>query len=354
MRPIRRAHRHCGSWARDGSLYCSLMHGSFSAKGDTDAAENYLHRALYLRPDNYVVLNLLGEFYTNLQQYSEAGIYFDRSLIVDETQPESWEGLANVESMLGRSEMAITYAENALKLDSDRGEAHRIIADAHFEKHRHVEAIKSYKAALLRRASSKGVSRRFFRACVELYGAEGNTIDLQFLRTLIHSADILQVTHMGDADAEKFAAKFTPAFRESDFDPLLLFFHDLTLVRLADSLNQARTEELLESLRIVMERSAQAKMPEHLHYSLGRIFYEFGAYDECQRVFGTMLEQCGPNESSFYYLGACSEIREDFRSAQMYYKKALRFEDCEDTRTGIHRVAAKIKPLKKAAAGAAN
>jgi tetratricopeptide (TPR) repeat protein len=116
-----------------------------------------------------------------------------------------------------------------------------------------------------------------------------------------------------------------------------------SLCKLADDLESHISEELLEGLRIVWERSAHEKMPSYLLYSLGRIFYHFGEHENCQDVFKRMLEQIGPNENSFYYLAACSEIAEDFQSSLKFYKKALRIEDCEDTRTGIQRVAAKMR-----------
>jgi tetratricopeptide (TPR) repeat protein len=87
----------------------------------------------------------------------------------------------------------------------------------------------------------------------------------------------------------------------------------------------------------------------HVLNSMGRIFYYVEEYEECQTVFRTILERFGSNEHSFYYLAACSEIEGDFHASLKYYKKALRLENCEDTRTGIQRVSARIKQIESKA-----
>ncbi len=319
------------------------------ARGDFDTAENYLHRALQLRPDNCVTLNLMGDLYYRIGQYDEASIYFEKSLTLDSSQPEPWEELANINLVTGRSGKAISLARKALSLDLYLRGSHRILGDAYRSQNHLVEAIKSYKAALNLAFFSKETARYFVRSCCELYRTAGNNIDFQLLRILIRGTKVLQNADDRTIDSNDFANRFISVFRNSGFNPLLLFFLDFTLGKLADDLKPDISAELCENLRIVWQRSAREKMPSHLLDSMGRVFYHFGAYKNCQDVFMQVLEQVGPNENSFYYLAACSEIQGHFQSSLKFYRKALRIEDCEDTRTGIQRVTAKLRQLKKVA-----
>ena len=84
-------------------------------------------------------------------------------------------------------------------------------------------------------------------------------------------------------------------------------------------------------------------MPIYCLAALGKIFYHLDDFDQCQAVFRLMLHRNGPCEAAYYYLAACSEIKNDFRESLALYTKALRLENCEDTRTGICRVSAKLR-----------
>lgn len=313
------------------------------SKGNLNAAENYLDRALRNRPDNCVALNLMGDLLKRIGQCEEARICFEKSSILDEKQAEPWEELANINLLAGKDAKAISLAEKALSIDPYRSISYRILGDAYRSKKQLIKAIKSYKSVLGLEPASKESVRRFVCSCCELYKAKGDRIGVQHIRLLIHAAAMFQNADSRRIAPNDFAIKFIEIFRSSDFNPLLLFFFDTTLGKLVADLDSSNSEELLEGLRIVRGRAACGKMSPHLLYSLGRILYQFGEYEYCRDVFKRMLNQFGPNENSYYYLAACSEIEEDFQSSLKFYKKALRIEDCEDTRTGISRVTAKIK-----------
>ena len=319
------------------------------SKGSMDAAENYLDRALRLRPDNCVALNLMGGLLSCVEQYDEARICFGKSLTFDAGQPKPWEELANINFRIGRKAKAITLAERALSIDPYRSDSHRILGDVYRSQEQFVEAIKSYKAALRLETFSKETVRTYVRSCCEFYRVLGHGIDTQLIRILIQGATVLQNAGERKIAPNDFATNFIRVFRKSDFSPLFLFFLDTTLGKLANDLDSTLSEELCESLRILWERSQHEKVRSYLLYSLGRIFYHLGEYEDCQNVFKRILEQVGPNETSFYYLAACCEIREDLRSSLGFYKKALRIEDSEDARTGIQRVTAKMKQLRQVA-----
>lgn len=128
-----------------------------------------------------------------------------------------------------------------------------------------------------------------------------------------------------------------------DHDPLLLFFLDDTFGSVADHLPETLGWELSTSLNTILSNSAEQKVPKYSLASLGKVFYHLGNYQECRTAFRLMLRQYGPSEIAYYYLAACCEIEGDFRDSLAFYRKALRLEDSEDTRTGICRVSASLR-----------
>lgn len=322
------------------------------ARGDFDTAEQYLLRALQLRPNNCVALNLIGGLYLRTGQYDEAASYFSRSRTLDASQTEPLEGIAIANLSEGKTEKSIGLFQKALAVDPKRAELHSRLGDAYQANNQLVEAITSYKAALSLLPYSRKTDRRFVRSCTKLYANKGYALNVSFSRILISGTKFFARGNRRGSD--DFVNNFTSVLQENNFNPLLLFFLDGALARVADRLNAGVSQRLIEMLRIACGRSSSQALPAYMLDSIGRIFYYFGEYEECEAVFRTILERFGPNEHSFYYLGACSEIKEDFHASLRYYKKALRVEDCEDSRTGIQRVMANIKRVEKTAAIAAN
>ena len=323
------------------------------ARGDLDTAEKYLQRALQLRPNNCIALNLIGGLCLQTEQYDEAAKYFKRSRTLDASQTEPLEGIAITNLSEGKIDKSINLLQKARALDPRRAELHKLLGDAYRANNQLVEAITSYKAALNLVPLSKETNRRFVRSCIEIYKQNGHAVNDRLARILIRGTRIFTDENRLGRSADDFVNNFISVLQESNFNPLLLFFLDGFLTRVADYLNTRVSQNLLEMLRIVFERCSAQAVPAHALDSLGRIFYYLDEYEECQTVFKMVLERFGPNEHSFYYLAVCSEIKEDFHASLKYYKKALRLEDCEDSRTGTQRVMAKIKQDEKRAANPA-
>ncbi len=320
------------------------------ARDDLDTAANYLHRALRLRPENGVALNLLGGLFLRSQHYNDAGICFDRSLTLDDSQAEPWEALANINFLTGRREKAMRLAEKAASLDPHRADSHRILGDGYLAKEQIVDAIMCYKTLLRVDPFTKETTRRYVRACCELYKASGRNADLQLIRILILSSRLRQEADGPETDTAEFAKKFSAVLKSYDFDPLLIFFMDSTFVKKVEHLEDGLFEKFSSDVQTVWRRSAERVMPIHVLFALGRTFYEIGSYDDCRSVFQQGLDRFGPNEIAYYYLAACSEIRKDFHKALEYYRKASQLGDREDIRTGIQRVTANVRHSQKLSA----
>ncbi|MGD9563313.1 MAG: protein kinase [Pyrinomonadaceae bacterium] len=315
------------------------------ARGDLDIAEEYLLRALRLQPNNCVALNLMGTVCLQTMQYRAARRYFDRSRILDASQTEPLEGIAIASLAEGRTGTAINLIQKAIAIDPLQSGLHGLLGDAYRANDQTIEAIVSYKAGLRLVPLSKGIDRRLVRSCIEFYMGKGHSVDVQMARTLIFGARIF--TKERDVSCDDFALSFISLFQESHFDPLLLFFFDNSLAEVADRISFRTSQKLSGLLRIAFERCSSPAVPIYVIESLGRIFYYLGEYKECQAVFNMILDRFGSHEHSFYYLAACSEIEEDFQTSLKYYLKALDLEDCEDSRTGMRRVMARIQQMRK-------
>jgi tetratricopeptide (TPR) repeat protein len=328
---------------------------SLSSKGDLGAAEDYLLRSLRLEPHNCSALNFAGDLFTRLRRYDEASRYLEISAARDGSQAEPWEALARINLLTGRTKKAISCASRALSIDGRLADSNRILGDAYLAQNKRVEAINFYKAAMSLPPFPREPVRSFIRAGCGLWAGAGRVVDFQFLRLLLEGSTLLRDAGKGKLTCANFVKKFLVVFRESGFHPLLIFLTDSALIKAADSLNANLRNGLYEGLRVVLEsKDDKEKLPAHVLYSLGRVLYSVERYDECMSVMETMLRNHGPSESTFYYLAACSEVRQDFAGSLEYYKKALRLADREDTRTGIQRVSARLKEFKVAGRNRAN
>ncbi|NOT49409.1 MAG: protein kinase, partial [Acidobacteria bacterium] len=241
------------------------------AGGDLDNAEEYLLKALLVQPNNCVALNLIGRLCLQTKQYGEAARYFNRSRILDATQTETWEGIAITNLAEGRIEKAITSFQKAISLDPRRSELHKLLGDAYRANNQPVEAIKSYKTSLKLAPLSKGTDRRLVRSFIGLYQRNGHSVNVRLARMLIRGTRIF--TNNFGTSSDDFVIHFITVLRESNFNPLLLFFFDSSLAEVADGLNARVSQKLAEMLRIVFERCSSTVVPAYVLDSLGQILY---------------------------------------------------------------------------------
>ena len=162
------------------------------ATGKLDAAEIYLHRALRLRPDNCVALELMGELLVKFEDYDEAINCFSKSLTYDDQRADSFEAVARINCLLGQKAKAIDFSEKALAIDPHRAASHKILADVYLSQDRFVAAIKSFKSALRLESGKNECVHCFVRSCCTLYRASGKIVDGQLLRILLRGARFLQ------------------------------------------------------------------------------------------------------------------------------------------------------------------
>lgn len=309
-------------------------------KGNLQSAREYLQRAIDLDPENCATRNLLARVCSRTGDHEEAAEQVRRSLRIDDAQPEAYEILARIDLSNKLNSRAVGHARKALTIDPDRASAHEIAAQAFQGKGQLIEAIKAYKAALRKGAPARNTRHGFARVCILNQESIGRTTDLSLARSLLKSARILAepVANRGEADSFIRSLFNSPVSRGTDAS--VLFYHDFTLAKIFDDAGARDAERLVETLR-ELYAAGRSRLPSHLLCSVGRIFYHLDETDDCESVFAEMLERFGPNESSYYFLAACAEIRGDLGTSLDYYEKANKMLDSEDSRTGIKRVKAR-------------
>lgn len=307
------------------------------ARKSFENAQEYLERAYLLEPRNCVVLNLLGTLCQRHDEHRQGARYLRRSLEIDREQPEALNSLASLQMKLGRNINAAELARRALTIDVENPESTVILADAKLALGEVVEAVKGYKNALRRNPDSKVVRHKYIRTCLTMLGSKRPG----FARFLLLGAALLQTRNPQPGLVARFVERVV---NQVDSCREVIFFFDLTLSKLADCVDRETLERLSSGLKSAHETAiAEGSLPYHLLYSFGCVFYHLDEKAHCEMIFSDMLAQFGPNESSYYYLAACSEIRGDYTKALELYKKANHLLDCEDSRTGIHRVSYRLK-----------
>jgi len=312
------------------------------ARGKTDRAEDYLFRALKAAPDNCTVLNMMGKLALKTGRCNEALGYFGKSAMLDAAQVEAWAGLARARLLSDRPDKAVRLAKRAVSIDPHDADSQTLLADIYRLRQEFPKAVVSYKSAL-RSSFRKETAKNFIRSCRSMYTeAGGEEIDPQLARILVSGTRFFR--RGGSSAAEhRFLQRFLYLLRREDHNPLLFFFLDDAFALVGDRMPKGLNMELSKSLETVLTRSIDRKVPIYCLSALAKVLYHLGTFSECQTVAHAMLRQHGPSEIAFYYLAACSEINGDFRDSLTFYRKALRLEDCEDTRTGICRVSAKLR-----------
>jgi tetratricopeptide (TPR) repeat protein len=312
-------------------------------RGKLETAAEYLQRAVNKQPDNCVVLNLLGRVYFETCEIEQARACLKLSLRIDGSQPGPHELMARIELTGKNYDAAAAFAQRSISIDPLSGDLHEILASAHLGRGRWVEALKSYKSALRFTARRKDARHRYVRLCLAMHDPSRSDLDGKLLRSLIQGGLILQRRDIDIGHAEKFVETVISLLQEGGLYPNLLFFHDIALARIAEHLSPSTTERLYQALCNFTSWSDCEDFPLHCRYSLGRVLYHLDKLEDCTTVFAEMLTQFGPNESSYYYLGACAEIQGDLGTALKFYKKANRLLECEDSRAGIRRVISKMR-----------
>lgn len=312
------------------------------AKGNLENSQEYLERAHRMEAGNCVVLNLLGEVCRRNGEFDDGIKYLLRSLMIDPAQPETLAILARIQLDRGRNMEAAESATRALSFDPDCSEGNLILAEARFALGDIVEGVKAYKNALRHGGDSKKVRHKYVRACMSMVVPSAGVDKVAIARTLLLGARLLSGEHIDLQTTDRFVEEVLDGVAHYGAD--VIFFHDLTLAKLTNGPGIGQYQRLGRALKGLHDAGAVCgPLPYHLEYSIGRVLYHLDELDHCELVFQDMLNRFGPNESSYYFLAACSEIREDNINALAYYRKANQLLDCEDSRTGIRRVGHQLR-----------
>jgi len=156
----------------------------------------------------------------------------------------------------------------------------------------------------------------FVEGCLRLYQTQKMSVDRELIKLLLRGGNRRYFAQSG------FVRRAVETLERRNNDSFLLYFLDdaitATLFETAPEIKQ----RLVEVLRRVSNSFADALFSADVRYSVGKLFYIRGKYDECLKIFTGLLEKHGDDETYFYYLAACHEARKNWQTSLFYYDKA--------------------------------
>ncbi len=307
----------------------------------------YIEKVLLANRYSAAAWNLKGEILARMNSIQSARRCFKRAYMLDPHHEEPLTELARLYLLTGEFDKALFYAQKARSLNLGNPQTHKILGDAYNGKNLYLEAVECYKESLILEPDNRLARRMLVRACCRLYRAFNNSINLQTAKIIIRG------TRYESRRAE-FVEDFINLTSGKKYDPLLLYFLDDAIYIALESANSTLVKSLTNILRQFFADSPKEFVPLNPYYSLGKLFYILEEYDDCLAVFNRSLQEHGAEEKSFYYLGACYEIKGDLELSLLNYNQALQFNDrCELNNSGKRRVTARLKEDRRARRAAA-
>lgn len=302
----------------------------------------YIDRVLQLDRNNLSALNLKGEILQQKRQIYEAIKCFEKSLVIDNFQAKATEKLAEIYLSEGFYEKALKIAEKVLARDSRNITLLKISAEIYFLQGKKLKAIEFYKKILSFSHNEKDIADQFINTSYDLFKSSEDETDIDLFEILTLAPNLFYELNDG-----KPAAYFTEKLIKFVFDygahPFVLWLVDDAIVSSSSKISNELRNELSSCLDKISTIKIEKFLASKFLYSIGRIYYELDKIDKCKAIFKQSLALFGDDEKSFYYLGACYEIEEDFQTSSNYYNKALELNGlCEFNKTGVKRVSAKL------------
>ena len=265
---------------------------------------------------------MTGRLLTTVGQFREASSYFETSIKLDRTQADAWEGLAKAALSAGLLKKAIRSAKTALSLDSSRRPRTRFWATRIYQK-------TNWWMALVRtnRPSNATPGRKkFIGHSFTLAVRYGVLQERRWTATSFGFFYSFLGFHREELD-ERYrptclSKGLFPFFEAKISNRSFCSFLKRYFLSSETIYRRKRSSRYMERYAAALECHQSHKIPSHCLNSLGKIFYRIHKFDDCETAFKRILEHSGPNENSYYYLAACSEIRKDFLPALRNYKKA--------------------------------
>src|SRR5262249_24364561 len=270
------------------------------ALGRVDDALSCFKRALALEPRNFEVQTQLGVVYQKLGSNDEAIFAFKRAINLNPDHVEGHCRLGDLYSDIGLTKEAIDCYRECLKL-SPSAEVQEKLGAAY---------------------------RTFCFSSKYLAGEADSEKLMRFLLT--------------EQDPDLTFSFLADFLKTNNHDPEVFYLCAARLLQALNGIAVQKKQKLLETLAAVRAKLA-AKRAQRTLYWLGKIYYGLDLYEDCKEVFQNSIEWFGPDDKSFYYLGACNEVKGEFGAALNYYKEALRLDPgCLLTLDGIERMKARI------------
>ncbi|WP_235299733.1 tetratricopeptide repeat protein [Portibacter marinus] len=136
--------------------------------------EEYLEKKL----NNHIVA-LVGESYNNIENWAEAKFYLERSIKLNPSNPGSFKELGKTQMFLGNLDLAETYLDKAIQIDSNYHQAINRRAIVFSEKGEFQKALQDYNKSISLHASGIYFYNRAILYAEKLQKMEEACNDLQ-------------------------------------------------------------------------------------------------------------------------------------------------------------------------------
>jgi tetratricopeptide (TPR) repeat protein len=116
-------------------------------KQDVEGASGLIDQVLKVFPLNAKFLSLKGNLHANLGELSEAQIFYTKSIRVDPSKFDVWQGLIEIDFELNKVDSVIVHSEEALTVFPNQGFLYFQLGFAQFLKSKNFQALASLETA---------------------------------------------------------------------------------------------------------------------------------------------------------------------------------------------------------------
>lgn len=304
-------------------------------------------RALRLQPRNAAALELKAKLLLRNGRQKKAKRFFEASIWLDSSRIEPYTEIAGINLKLGRINRALWVATKAAKINGQNPGLLKILGEIYLSRNQLVESIDCLKNSLRLAPYSVETGRLFVRSCSNLHRSLCHVVDTEFLKVIIKGARLSHSDGKPKAASAVFTNKLIPLLTNSDEAPMLLYYLDEVIISLSENLDLATRKRFIKILCNTLDSHRFKPLTAYSLSAVGKLFYQFGEYENCINAFSTLLREHGPDEKSYYYLGVCHEVLDNPESSLEFYKKGLNLNKGHElTRTAVRRVGGKVEDLK--------
>lgn len=270
---------------------------AYSQRGQFDKAISELEAALKLNPNKAKIYLNLGRAYCKSSQFDKALQKLNMALELD-LSPVIYYELGNVYLDMGKSEEAIKYYQDALRLDSSYSPAYNALGTIYNEQGRNAEALQAFEKAAQTGSDSPTNHYNLGLAHLDKDMADKAAIEFQ-LAAKLNPADSKYRHMLGIAymNLGRFDESIKEIKNAIDLNPTEPKYHyDLALTYF----NQALLDDAIIEYQIALRLNSKYK---EARMNLGNIYLGQGQFEQAMFQFQAILKDDPEFIDARYNLG---------------------------------------------------